>query len=335
MKKTKQRIEYIDLAKGFCILLVVFTHANSAFLGEVEYAIEDALKIFRMPLYFFLSGLFFKPYEGYIGFLKRKINKLLIPFLFFHIASCFIVPILNRTSFEWHTLWDILLGYDGSPNVPLWFLICLFWQNQIFYALYKLSVTMKYPVFAISILSVVIGLLGYAMGGTAYNIKAMNIGTAFTTMPFFAVGYLFRCHTDILYPTNWDKWLIPLAVLCFLFTYCLTDGKAEYFINMYQVSAPVLYVSAFSGVLGILFLSKSLIRLPFVSYVGRYSIMILVTHAPFMQRVMPLLFRLNLPYWWITSVSATVIVSLSYILLIPLMKRFLPYVTAQKDVIPI
>lgn len=42
----KKRIELIDLAKGFCILLVVFNHIHETDLMLCS-------SIFRMPLYFF------------------------------------------------------------------------------------------------------------------------------------------------------------------------------------------------------------------------------------------------------------------------------------------
>ena len=42
---------------------------------------------FRMPLYYFLSGLFFKPYNGFFNFAIRKANKLLIPFFFFYFCT--------------------------------------------------------------------------------------------------------------------------------------------------------------------------------------------------------------------------------------------------------
>ena len=48
-----RRIEYIDLAKGFCIILVVFHHANSA-LNNIDYVLRDAMCAFRMPLYLML-----------------------------------------------------------------------------------------------------------------------------------------------------------------------------------------------------------------------------------------------------------------------------------------
>lgn len=89
----KKRIEFIDLAKGICILLVVFSHAGEDYGNRFD----PALTSFRMPLYFVLSGLFFKEYSGFAEFLVRKTNKLLIPFLFFYmLIVCVLAYALNR-----------------------------------------------------------------------------------------------------------------------------------------------------------------------------------------------------------------------------------------------
>ena len=52
-----QRIDFIDLAKGVCILLVVVGHCGAPI--DIP-----GYEIVRMPLYFILSGLFFKEYGG-------------------------------------------------------------------------------------------------------------------------------------------------------------------------------------------------------------------------------------------------------------------------------
>ena len=62
----KNRIYWIDTAKGICILLVVINHA--IMITHIEYIfgninIENSLSSFRMPLYFTLSGIFFKRYR--------------------------------------------------------------------------------------------------------------------------------------------------------------------------------------------------------------------------------------------------------------------------------
>lgn len=48
----KVRIDFIDLAKGVCIVLIVLGHTGIA----VDY---PGLTLMRTPLYFALSGLFF------------------------------------------------------------------------------------------------------------------------------------------------------------------------------------------------------------------------------------------------------------------------------------
>ena len=75
-----KRIDFVDLTKGVCIILVVMAHIGGAF-EKLDY--HSMIASFRMPLYFFISGIFFKSYEGLFGFFIRKINKLIIPFLFF------------------------------------------------------------------------------------------------------------------------------------------------------------------------------------------------------------------------------------------------------------
>ena len=70
-----KRIEFIDLAKGICILLVVLLHIGI----DVNFWGTTSM---RMPLYFVLSGLFFKDYGSLYNLLIKKTNRLIIPFLF-------------------------------------------------------------------------------------------------------------------------------------------------------------------------------------------------------------------------------------------------------------
>jgi len=326
----KQRIDYIDLAKGFCIILVVFNH-SCRIAGLERYPLHDATCIMRMPLYFFLSGLFFKPYDSYKGFLIRKINKLLIPFLFFRIVSCIITPFVNNTPFEWHKLCDFLYAPLSAPNTPIWFLMCLFWLNQMFYGIYVIGSKSKFPITVIAGLSLLLGISGFKLGQTPYNINAMNIGTAMTATPFFCAGYLFKSHTDILYPNKWDKYLPLFIILCAGYTIWLAK-PASYFENQYDANIWVTYTCALAGVLCVMFISKLINYLPLVSYFGRYSIMILVTHIPIVQRLVVVLNYYELSIGWQIFFS-TLIVMLSYLIFIPLMKKYLPYVTAQKDLI--
>lgn len=74
------RVEWIDTAKGICILLVVLHHCSQ--MMHEPYLFSRDVLTFRMPLYFILSGLFFKYYSPKVFFVK-KTNKLLAPYVFF------------------------------------------------------------------------------------------------------------------------------------------------------------------------------------------------------------------------------------------------------------
>lgn len=72
----KKRIEWIDSAKGVCICLVVLHHILASYglysKGVVSSHIYYSLQSFRIPLYFVLSGLFFKSYGGILLFIIKK-----------------------------------------------------------------------------------------------------------------------------------------------------------------------------------------------------------------------------------------------------------------------
>ena len=74
------RVKWVDYAKAGSILLVVMGHA-----GFPESA-RSVIYVFHIPLFFFLSGLFFsfEKYPEYKTFLKNRFLQLVVPYLFFN-----------------------------------------------------------------------------------------------------------------------------------------------------------------------------------------------------------------------------------------------------------
>lgn len=337
--KEKSRVAYIDLAKGFCIMLVVLYHVLNSY-DMHEYPCADMLRVFRMPLYFFLSGLFFKPYENYVGFLRRKINKLLIPFVTFYTLT--VLSITYILHFVGHTvqpnLWQPLFFYvypeNWQHNVPLWFLLCLFILNNIFYWIYLLAqrISRRYWQSVLIALTLIIGVAGYCMSNGRCNLP-MFIDSAMTAMPFFVCGFMVRKYTPFLQPNRWDRynWLLIVGGLL----YCYLVGRYENFrVQEYETNIFVLYSAGLLGTLAVLLLSKQIGHLPLISYCGRYSIMILVIHRPIVSQLVALAQRLQLPQWLGITLAFAVTVAICASL-IPVMKRYLGYVTAQKDLLKV
>lgn len=331
----KPRVEWIDLAKGMCMLLVVWVHVFMPFRGAriVAFPLEiNATFYFRMPLYFFLSGLFFKTYGSLTAFTKKKINKLLIPFVTF-------TSIGLLGDIIWYYL---AAGPDFNleaklkslfPFQPIWFLWCLFLINIIFFAIQKICRGKWWLIYPIAI----------ALGVISLNIKVLpiylHIETAFAALPFFVAGYALRQHTDFL--KSKSHFLIDCIIIAALIyaLWKLTGAHHENIVynrHIFGCPAWALYLGGLLGTAAIMLFARMVKWLPIISYIGRYSIIVLITH-----------------HLWICFLSKQQIIAIArfcgggnngvwcmfaFIILVSVptiwfCKRFLPYVFAQKDAI--
>lgn len=88
---THQRIAWIDVMKGFLFTLVVLGHFLTT-LPTPEFLVEvyDFFSPFRMPAYFFISGLLFstRRLKTYFLYIKSKSQTLLLPYKFVY---CFFI----------------------------------------------------------------------------------------------------------------------------------------------------------------------------------------------------------------------------------------------------
>lgn len=341
IKINKSRIEYIDLAKGFCIFLVLIRHAaqSTNFLSFDEY---DFFQASRIPLYFCLSGLFFKPYEGFVGFLKRKINKLLIPFLFFYIVFACGLPYIS-CKLGLGLYGDFQCGINVFSNVlidpyiwfngPIWFLLCLFWMNIICYPIVTFFEHKENGIWLIVLISIILSIFGYILFFIVEN-NICYFGTAFTALPFFVLGYCLRKYTTILSNDNrFSLKNLSIALIAFLIMY-YTRGKVSYLENSYKIPLLQCYLCGVSGTISVLFVSKFLHSLPVFSYIGRYSIIVLSTHMVVLYFITPYI-NLLVEDKMIQFCCAILFTTIICALLIPVFKKLLPWVVAQKDVIPI
>lgn len=111
----KERFLFIDILKGISILLVAYGHIiPGAIPSFTEYA-----GIFRMPLFFFVSGVLFsneRYKNNFKDFIYKRYKGLVIPYLYFSAIVLFGYMLLNKdySSFLLHTL---LYGWGGVRAV--------------------------------------------------------------------------------------------------------------------------------------------------------------------------------------------------------------------------
>ncbi len=318
---SKPRIEFVDLAKGVCILLVVFVHSR-ILVDPVP-----ALEALRMPLYFILSGLFFKDYGSLYNFIEKKVNKILIPFLFFYFFSLAILFLLDG---KWGIYEIVRPIFDPNiHNGPLWFLSCLFIVNVMYCTI---SISVKGMIIK-TLIVLICGVVGYILSVNDIYLP-MYVNVAFTALPFFYIGFILR-KLPILYRNKFDRYNLFFSIVLILpiVVYCIYNGTTphvDFFANKYYGNPFVIYVVSISLVVGLLLLCKAIKWIPIVAYFGRYSIIVLGFHYLF------LLYG-NIPVYVLTGhVMDSMEVFLFTLLLcwvsIPLCIKIVPGFTAQKDI---
>lgn len=259
----------IDIIKGVAILSVIVGHLTHF------WALRGMIYTFHMPVFFFVSGYFFKkkpPYE----LMKSLSKSLLLPYFFTSIVlkiSC----LLKGNS------WLAILFADGyindvliCGNQPiigmLWFLPALFWcriiYNQI--AEYKYSIQISYivTVWSFFLGKYVINIpLGFFEGGQAVG--------------FYMLGHQIRNKEDRMRKTSVISTLTVLWIAHFFVGgFSMADFSAGiYPINMIGASAACILILLFTK------WYCSLSKFPkvnaFLSWCGMNSLSIYIAHALF------------------------------------------------------
>lgn len=188
MEKSKtQRIEWIDIAKGIGILLVILGHSVK-FGG----AIHNLIFSFHMPLFFVLSGITYKQRDNKT-FICRKFRTLIMPYVVFSIIG-FVLSVMipfwrNGLSIK-TVIKDIYLANPNAANVSsIWFLVALFWVEIIFNFIQKYNEKIQYI-----IIGVCLG-LGFLYSNLIHMITFLpegrlpfNIDSSLIALTFFAIG---------------------------------------------------------------------------------------------------------------------------------------------------
>ena len=309
-----QRIDFIDLAKGVCMIAIVVGHCGIDTQGGAT-----------IPLFFIISGMFFRTYNNDKTFIKKKINGILIPFCFFYLIAYipfyllkWFYPKLLITASS--GIFDIISNRQFF-NGPIWFIITLFWCNIILYYLFKYISKTAIRLFTI----ILIGIVGWTTGKHEIFIPAF-IDVAMTSLPFFALGYYIK-NSGIL-QLNRFICIIIGSLLLFLMNYIPYRISLHYNIiegfNSYAASIVIAFA--------ILYLSAGIKKLPFVNYFGKNSLVPLCVHHMIYRPIAIILQGLNIEYMDNKYLVAIITLTISSIC-IPIFTKVAPHFVGQKDFI--
>jgi len=237
-RKCNPRIEWIDIAKGFSIILVVYGHAG---LASLPFQIGDWFGSFRMPFFFIVSGLLFAPnkYPTLKSFISRRWPTLIRPFFIFSA-----IVLVGYWCLDPHNIGNkisdvVLSGWGGYA---LWFIPVLIVSQILFYIIQQLSTSKV----GIPIGLLICGLVGYIT--SFYNIKVPhNLCFSLTASALYGGGYLLSpwLKNRLTHSDNLSIVIFTFVMLLLSFTFLLNSIKPEFYLN--QLSSWPTYTAALGG----------------------------------------------------------------------------------------
>ena len=272
----------VDIAKCLGIALVVIGHISGTNDSETIKFIRRFVYEFHVPLFFFLSGLYFKLEDSWPSFLVKKIKRLYLPFLisnlvFFTVHICLQraagISIIPVDTFK-HCI-KIAIGQGLSPmGGATWFLMTLFESMIVLKLVHTLCSHSGHSTFIITIAVIVLGLVGLCMPGY------LNMDRIFVATLFLWSGKLYA-ESGFKIEKLPDRTLGLLILVCTAFLLLLMKFNNPD-MAMHTYGNPVLFLlSSFIGVIGVLSCSRiasgSGISTRMSEY-GRKTIWVLIGH---------------------------------------------------------
>jgi len=132
-----KRVAYVDIAKGIGIILVVMGHNDFALISPFAHKL---IYSFHMPMFFFMSGMFFKPNVPFWSFLRNRFNRVLKPFLAILLLIYFASISFSKVSLVMASKRLLKAMYANGHYldwVQLWFLPHLFAVSIFAYFFFK------------------------------------------------------------------------------------------------------------------------------------------------------------------------------------------------------
>lgn len=292
VKVVKKRNPMISIAKAIGIIFMVVGHVYDKESWGVHY-----IYMFHMPLFFVLSGYFFKSprsIKGFLVFIKKKLIGLYLPYFFWSVFFILIHNFLLKFDIgtTLYSLHDTLLSIFISTVqfvttekilVGFWFLKALF-SACIFMALFGyITHAPKGKVYQFTFFSLLCILLMQFFGFSNLTLLGMFYGGI-----FLAFGYFYR-NLELEKVLCKNVWIIFFAVIVLLISRIYSNIENT---EMLYVDKITFFPFTLTGLLGsymVMLVSRKIALydrskiVSFLRYVGNHTMIILALHYPLIK----------------------------------------------------
>jgi fucose 4-O-acetylase-like acetyltransferase len=308
------RIDYIDVAKGIGILLVVMGHNDFSLLSPFLFKL---IYSFHMPMFFFMSGIFFKPDLSFLTLLRRRFDSVLKPYIFITLLIFFATISFTKVSFA-QSITRLLKALYGNGHyldwVQLWFLPHLFVVSLFAFLFYRLTRRINAPWIKWGLLAAiqVIGVLGIStFWPFSINLFGQSItiyGLPFSLDLVLVSGFFFIGGYELFknFPLPFFKKPLVCLILGISLIILVWFFPSTIDFNIRQFDS--LFLNTLEALLGIaltlslaLQIERSSQLTKIFKYIGRNSLTILLFQVPIQafwsDKVLSMTGNFPLAYW--------------------------------------
>ncbi len=275
----KQRLDYIDIAKGIGIILVVLSHTR---YSEIMYYTSA----FYVSIFFFCSGYTSSPIKDISlkeNFWRHAV-KLLKPYLFFSVLLLIIFHNVSLRAFAGIVYSRYCLYPFGTEpdivrfmiigNYPLWFLTCMV---VAYFLYYQIIYHPKYQYYiATSYLLVTVALSQLPI------LLPWSIDTAFLMALLMYAGNLTRKYIPAAFGLRPHP-IVIISIVMYFVLLPLCNG-INLSVREYGLSVGVCLLAALFGSIAVIYISRLLentIIGKVIRQIGKHSLTIFCIQIPF------------------------------------------------------
>ncbi len=336
-----ERVGYVDIAKGIGITLVVMGHNDFALISPFFHKL---IYSFHMPMFFFMSGMFFNPDLPFWKYACHRFSRVLKPFLFMILFIYFTSISFSNVGIPEASRRLIKALYGNGYYldwVQLWFLPHLFAVSLFAYFYFRATRgRYNFPLRSAFLLVLYIGgLYGIALFwpfelnilGRELTVFGLpySLDIIFVSGFFFILGYELNQAQHGFILENPFTLLISGISLLFLVWYF--PATIDFNTRLFE-SLPVNTLEALLGILLMLSISKQMEKVSWLSslfrYIGQASLVILVFQVPIQdywgQKILRITDNLQFSYWlsFLIGVAGPVAINALFIRPNPILRRW-------------
>lgn len=290
-----ERKVYLDAAKGWGILMVVFGHITA--LGN---PVDTWFSSYKLSIFFIVSGYLLCMRDSFHRYhtkeyLVKQIRSLLLPYFGYSVivivyqAFIGLMKAKGTDAILSKVLEQIYATCSGRGISALWFLPALFLGQMLFFLVMKAPRWVKvvcaiWPLVLEWYVEGLLPVLSDSMSGTMYKIVSypiMTLTKGVVAFWFIGCGYLaYR----VLSRVKQVHIRMALGVLLFAGNIFLSQYNRRVDFNLMKTGdvSPLFYVCGIVGSLGTILILQWLEqwwKMTFLAYCGRNSLIIMSTHG--------------------------------------------------------